>query len=901
MIALVHLVAGCLILSTTLVADWSFDTDDSLDGWQVSGTFTHVEVKHGVLSARLEQEAGFLFQDALAIQTTPYQFIELRIKASRPGEGTVFWIGDQGLVWEHRGLFQITRADEWQTVRLYPFWQNRPEIKQLRLSLYPDAIFELDSIVVKNWTEKPIAPLEQYAWTFNEDWGDWLETEHHPVIFAPPVRLELADRRVAQVRMQSSVDFQAMVAFTPEAYPVYLPIPFNVIGDGVERTYNVSLYMHYGRAGFTWRDPILVLGLHIPQEYRDVVNVRHFALQEKPEGTAIPAVKYLGLDSAVNRAGRPFKINAEIQNQGGSVTEDANWTARLVLPEGLQPVSVQTLELAVPVVTSLHSWETLSWEVLAEVPGTYPITLEVQGADAVRSMTADVRVESPLERSQVSYVPVPEPVKTLPDIFAYYFPGWNEYKYWDCIHRFAPERKPWLGYYDESKIEVVDWQIKAAVENGIDGFVLDWYWGDDGLYLNHWLDAYAASRYRDNLEIMLMWCNHVGTFTHEDLQTIIGHCAEHYFPWPSYYKIDNKPVFIIWDTARLRNQFWGEAGVRDALAIMEAAAQSYGFEGLYFIESGMHMGLSPGRIARIEEQGFNAFTSYHEWLDASALAPASHAVDFADIVQTAPATWRRYNSATADTQVTYIPVIESGWDSHPWHGLNPNRQALINRTPALFEDLLRHAGAYHQEYNPPFLLIGPINEWGEGSYIEPSVDYGFGMFEAIRNALGEGSTAQWPVNLVPEDVGMGPYDIPPPPACSAWVFEEDTLGWSPLQMIDDFQVTETGILLTPTRNDGAIGVNAPLNLDHFKRLEIVMQTENLSEAATARFFWATPWGDFNIARMATFPLEADNGILHTYAVPLKEIPTWNGHSPALRLDPCSQIGVRVRIKSIHLE
>ncbi len=47
---------------------------------------------------------------------------------------------------------------------------------------------------------------------------------------------------------------------------------------------------------------------------------------------------------------------------------------------------------------------------------------------------------------------------------------------WDPLRLFAPIRKPLLGYYDESNPEVVDWQIKWAVENGITGFLVDWYW-----------------------------------------------------------------------------------------------------------------------------------------------------------------------------------------------------------------------------------------------------------------------------------------------------------------------------------------------------------------------------------------------------------------------------------------
>ncbi len=56
----------------------------------------------------------------------------------------------------------------------------------------------------------------------------------------------------------------------------------------------------------------------------------------------------------------------------------------------------------------------------------------------------------------------PKPLRTDYDVCAYYFPGWNSDAKWDCIRRVAPIRKPVLGYYDESRPEGVDWQIKRA-------------------------------------------------------------------------------------------------------------------------------------------------------------------------------------------------------------------------------------------------------------------------------------------------------------------------------------------------------------------------------------------------------------------------------------------------------
>jgi len=59
------------------------------------------------------------------------------------------------------------------------------------------------------------------------------------------------------------------------------------------------------------------------------------------------------------------------------------------------------------------------------------------------------------------------------------------------------------------------------------------------------------------------------------------------------------------------------------------------------------------------------------------------------------------------------------------------------------------------------VILGPVNEWGEGSYIEPCTEFGFEMMEAVRSAFATEPSNNWPVNIAPSDVGLGPYDFPP--------------------------------------------------------------------------------------------------------------------------------------------
>ncbi len=86
--------------------------------------------------------------------------------------------------------------------------------------------------------------------------------------------------------------------------------------------------------------------------------------------------------------------------------------------------------------------------------------------------------------------------------------------------------------------------------------------------------------------------------------------------------------------------------------------------------------------------------------------------------------------------------------------------AIEGRSPELFEHLLREAGTFCREAQKPLVILAPVNEWGEGSYIEPNTEFGFAMYEAIRKVFCTNDPSTWPVNVAPADVGLGPYDYP---------------------------------------------------------------------------------------------------------------------------------------------
>jgi len=93
-----------------------------------------------------------------------------------------------------------------------------------------------------------------------------------------------------------------------------------------------------------------------------------------------------------------------------------------------------------------------------------------------------------------------------PKVLAYYFPSWHRdprnaewfgegWTEWELLRRARPRfpghrqpRVPVLGHQDDSDPATFDVQIPLAVEFGVDGFLFDFYWYEDGPYLERALD-----------------------------------------------------------------------------------------------------------------------------------------------------------------------------------------------------------------------------------------------------------------------------------------------------------------------------------------------------------------------------------------------------------------------------
>ena len=391
-----------------------------------------------------------------------------------------------------------------------------------------------------------------------------------------------------------------------------------------------------------------------------------------------------------------------------------------------------------------------------------------------------------------SLVPTPRPLAPDIEIHAFYYPGTEQMPEWDQIAQTRPEIKPLLGWYDEGDPDVVDWQINWAVEHGISAFCVDWYWNRGDRRLEHWVGAFQRARHRRFLKWYAMYANHnqPGAIDEADLRRTAAYWIENGFKTDEYYKIDGKPVVVFWSAVGLDDDIRrdaatrGEAlapgeGARRAIAILDECAKAAGLPGV----SVRAMWTDDASPAFARKAGFDALTLYN--FDNRALRYATPVLDprenpsaysFETMCAGIREWWRR--NCRGDDEVPTLPTIPTGWNDMP-RSFDAAR-LVYGLTPEKFGALCRECRAFCEERGIRQIYLAPINEWQEGSYAEPNEEFGFALYDAVRDAFCRKPPEGWPQNLRPADVGYGPYDYPPMPrlARTFWDFSDGTpQGW----------------------------------------------------------------------------------------------------------------------------
>ncbi|MCO5052537.1 MAG: glycoside hydrolase family 99-like domain-containing protein [Verrucomicrobiae bacterium] len=901
-------------LRAKTVVEWNFNRPDDLQGWRPNSDLTDVVITGGALHCRAVGTDPILeLQPLLNFPASAFQAVEIRLQADQDGTAELFWANTStgrygGFTQEKALRFNVRGDSDWHTYRVLPCWQADGRIVRLRFDVYDGARFELASLRVLDLT--PATPSATADFDFRQDtvgW-QWLETldssapptwkdgefkmPSNGLLLGPPVQIDTTNQSYVSLRLAVDRGERATLFFASDYKPGLHSFSFPLKVDGREHTYNLDLL-----SAANWRGRVSAIGLRPSDAANATVQLRWLKVSDAPQGPAQLELTSFALDEALPRVGRPATLRAVVVNTGGASASKIR--ADLQLPDGLkllEPANLQSLNQPLAPGTETA----LLWRVEANRPlsNICQLTLSAPDADAARGQ-ARVNFTPRPTVTATGYVPEPQPVRGPIEVGVYYFPGWNTASQWQPIQRF-PERRPVLGWYREGDPEIADWHIKWAVEHGITFFAYDWYWSQGARFLEHALhDGYFKARYRRLLKFCLLWANHnpPQTSSLEDCRAVTHYWIENYFRRPEHLTFDGRPVVIIFSTDRLTADL-GSAGVKRAFTAMREECQRAGLKGLYLIACVGDV----GGARRAAEEGYDAVTAYN-WPHLGMTGEGK----FAPYAELVPAYRRQWEHLLAESPVPLTPLpISGGWDSRPWHG--ENNLVRFDRTPQLFQQHLRDAKAVielqpSQPRLAPAALIEAWNEWGEGSYIEPQAEFGFGYLDAIRSVFTTASGSH--TDLTPADVGLGPYDIPPPePSRTAWEFTRDDQGWNNTMHLTEVKVADGYLRARTTGNDPAFfGPATQAKAADFSTVVVrlrLRRPDGQSFTDMAQIFWSTTRLAETESSSERFAVRGD-GQWHEYRIPVGQNQRWRDHITRLRFDPGTRSNVQVELAFIRLE
>jgi hypothetical protein len=368
--------------------------------------------------------------------------------------------------------------------------------------------------------------------------------------------------------------------------------------------------------------------------------------------------------------------------------------------------------------------------------------------------------------------------KPVYEVAAYYFPqyhpdrrndrwhgkGWTE---WELVKaarpRFPGHRQPVVpewGYFDEADPKWTAKEIDLAADHGITCFIYDWYWYEDGPFLEAGLEqGFLKAPNRSRLKFGLMWANHdwlnihpatfvnrpetlaPGKVSRAGFEGLTAHVVQAYFSQPNYWKIDGEPYFSIYEWKTFVDGLGGPGPAKEALEQLRTRTKAAGFPGLHLNVSawGVPAGLD---LAEFGISSVGSYTWIHHYdPNADGFPKAPYAKAAARNAQVWDELAKRFS-------VPYHPNVTMGWDSSPRTIQSdvyekrgyPWMAVLEGNTPGAFKGALQQAKTFldRADVRQKILTLNAWNEWTEGSYLLPDTVNGTGYLKAIREVFGRG-------------------------------------------------------------------------------------------------------------------------------------------------------------------
>jgi hypothetical protein len=300
-----------------------------------------------------------------------------------------------------------------------------------------------------------------------------------------------------------------------------------------------------------------------------------------------------------------------------------------------------------------------------------------------------------------------------------------------------------LGYYDLRMPEIRQKQAELAKNAGIEGFCYWHYWFGNGIRLLERPFEEVLRSGNPDFPFCLAWANHSWERKTWDRKGNSEMLIEQLYPGkhdyinhfntmlpafkdPRYIKINGKLLFMIFDPL-------GSPEISNFISEWRNLAQQNGLNDFYFIAKDADCRFRDRCLALGFDATYNddVFNIHHHlnivikvlmwvnrnWVNRPTVFQYRKAI--------------KYMVTNDCKERNVIPVIAPNWDHSPRSG----SKAIIlkDAAPKYFEKLIKIA--INIVKNKPeenrIIIIKSWNEWGEGNYMEPDLEFGKGNLEVL--------------------------------------------------------------------------------------------------------------------------------------------------------------------------
>ena len=334
---------------------------------------------------------------------------------------------------------------------------------------------------------------------------------------------------------------------------------------------------------------------------------------------------------------------------------------------------------------------------------------------------------------------------------------------WEVIKKGNPRfdehyqpRQPFWGYELDNDPKVVEKWIDVATDHGVNVFVYDWYWYDEGPFLESALnDGFLKARNNEKMQFYIMWANHDVKYNYwnvhrykdntnilwdakvdwKNYQIIVDRVINQYFKRPNYFKIKGEPVFSIFSVNKLLESFGNSVEeARKALDYFRDEVKKAGFPGL-------HIQWNQGGGSIMSEAAAGQFTNNVKAMGFNSIAMYNMGGRAEDYITYGTNSIMIREQMDAILDVPVFPCVSIGWDDTPRFPAKGIQDVVhYHNTPQSFATLLAKAKKYADSHpeQPKLITINAWNEWVEGSYLLPDMLNGFGYLEAVKEVIIDG-------------------------------------------------------------------------------------------------------------------------------------------------------------------